>query len=101
MSTPRAVWRARLVTVDEEPAAPEIALEEPESVKSCRAVLERVRAQIDAGSVDSLYVCVHHPDGCYMIFNSTSNSRHESAGVLLEMAIKRLGFADADEPPED
>lgn len=72
------------------------AFPEPESVQSVREVLKLLTAAIERGEVDAVTVVTISPNNDYSILNSIEFDRHEHAGLLMEAAMRRLGFAKED-----
>lgn len=69
---------------------------EPEDVRVQREILSKLGEMIDRGEVEAVSVYVHHRGGGYRILQSGSPDRHTDAGILLEMAVERLGFVDRE-----
>lgn len=67
---------------------------EPEEIRDARALLVKCGELIDSGSVESVSIYVQHRDGCYRMLQSRSDNKHEEAGMLMELAMLRLGFVD-------
>lgn len=56
--------------------------------------LRDLLAQAEAGNVIAITGVVEYRGGSYGHFGSSTMSRLQTSGVLLEAAIKRLGFQD-------
>lgn len=70
---------------------------EPEEITSARKMLDQARNLIDSGEVESLSIFLQRRDDTYQTLQSSPPSRLFAAGMLLEMAIARLGFVDRDD----
>lgn len=64
-----------------------------ETAQSARNQLLELLAQADRGEVLAVFGVVERPNGCYEDFGSSTMSRLQTAGALLESACLRLGFA--------
>ena len=70
---------------------------EPQEVLVQREVLASVKELVDGGEVEAISVYIHHRSGGYRILQSESPDRHMDAGILLEMAVERLGFVHKED----
>ena len=72
----------------------ELLLEEARS--SIRA-LESLISDFRAGKITEFIGIGIDPDSRYRLVGSTTISRHRAAGMLLELAVERLGYIHKDD----
>lgn len=85
--------------VDDKPKpAPEVDSPlDPEAITQARRIVAQLTEMIDKGELAQLSCYVGRPDGCYVTLQNQNNGRHEDAGRILELALRRLGFVQREE----
>jgi hypothetical protein len=59
-------------------------------------ILRTMAGQAERGEIISVTVMYERPDGSVGNWQSATNSRLRMAGALLDAAVRRLGYLDAD-----
>lgn len=74
---------------------------EPECITEARTIVAEIQELIDSGDLEEISVYVAHRDGTYRAMQSRNNGRHEDAGRIFELAIRRLGFVQREDLPDE
>lgn len=57
-------------------------------------MIKEISSQIESGEVTGFTIAVEFDDGTYMTMGSSTMSRLQTSGILLDMAIRRLDKDD-------
>ena len=70
----------------------EVKLPEPQVVTEAREILRTLGEMIERGELVNLAVYAEDAEGNYTLMQTRYESRHEDAGRLLDLAVRRLAF---------
>lgn len=76
--------------------APVLTLAQPTVHQDAVEMLEYYLEEAKAGRITSVGVVARRTGGTYSTGYSKSESRAEDAGMLLTLAVRRLGFVEAE-----